>query len=526
MDRTRGACAMKLQEIVSNPYEGREVIRRWIAMAVWAVAALIIADWIATEHMLRLAALAGIALGILVAAGMQRKAWLLIIVGYSFKGSIEALPVPLSVYDVMVLLATFSYILQRFTIGPSTRRPLGVLDWLLGLNCALMAVTFLCHPVGLRSLGSRTIGAASYFNIFIACCAFWVMVHLPDSYRSVSRIPLWLMAGMSVSTLISVAVYVFPSITPYVWYFYSSVDISEYMGSLHVATVSQDEPQVKRLMQLAPFGLMLVQFLSAYYPPRTLLNPLRWRFYLFVLGIAAVLASGFRNTLLFAIASLVLGCWFHRGWREVIVGGATGLLLLALVVFGQGRFYQLPLPAQRALSFLPGQWAEPIEGEVKASNSRFEWWRQILEEDSIKNWWLGDGFGVSEADYELFHGRTGSTEWLTLTGTLHNGPLTTIRYAGVIGLVLFYALMIAAAIQSVKCVQRCRGTPLLPLAIFLAIQLVWIPIHYTFAFGSFNEQLPEHIFLIGLLLLVWNMSVIRQRGEHATVMGQKAKMGG
>ena len=43
---------MKLQEIVSNPYEGREVIRRWIAMAVWAVMALIIADWIATDPVL------------------------------------------------------------------------------------------------------------------------------------------------------------------------------------------------------------------------------------------------------------------------------------------------------------------------------------------------------------------------------------------------------------------------------------------------------------------------------------------
>jgi len=66
--------------------------------------------------------------------------------------------------------------------------------------------------------------------------------------------------------------------------------------------------------------------------------------------------------------------------------------------------------------------------------------------------------------------------------------------------------MIAAAIYSVKCVHRCRGTPLLPVAIFLAIQLVWIPIHFTFVFGAFDQQLPDHMFLIGLLLLVWHMS--------------------
>jgi hypothetical protein len=507
---------MKFSEIPYNREEAIETIHCWIAVAVAVLVAFVISDWIATQHIFRLAALAGMALAILVVAKTQRSAWLLIVVGWCFQGSINALRVPLEVRDLVVLLAACSYAAQC-AVGRTTRLSRGVLGALVALNCAYMVVTFLVHPVGLRSLGAETMGARPYFNIFIAWCAYWVIVHLPDSYRTVTRVPLWLMAGMSFSTLIAVVVYIFPAITPHVWFLYGNVDISEYMGGLHVTSFAAAETQVRRFEALGPFGLMLVQFLSAYYPPRALLNPLRWRFYMLGLGMAAVLASGFRNGLLFACASLVVASWLHRGWREVVLAGLIGTLLVGVLIFGQGRFYELPLPAQRALSFLPGQWAEPIAQEVKTSNSRFDWWRQVIDEGAIKNWWIGDGFGVSETDYELLWGKSGSTEWLTLTGALHNGPLTTIRYAGVVGLVLFYALMIAAAIGSVKCVHRCRGTPLLPVAIFLAIQLVWIPIHFTFVFGSFDIQLPEHMFLIGLLVLVWHMSELRPSFTNAAM---------
>jgi hypothetical protein len=94
----------------------------------------------------------------------------------------------------------------------------------------------------------------------------------------------------------------------------------------------------------------------------------------------------------------------------------------------------------------------------------------------------------------------------TISGNLHNGPLTAIHYAGVVGLVLLYALMIAAAIHSVRCARRCRGTPLFPVAVFLATQLMWKPIHYTLLFGSYEIEPTEYMFLVGLLSLVWRMS--------------------
>ena len=114
---------------------------------------------------------------------------------------------------------------------------------------------------------------------------------------------------------------------------------------------------------------------------------------------------------------------------------------------------------------------------------------------------------MSERDYEsIIGGRVNFEQGADITGALHNGPLTTIRYAGVGGLVLFYALMIAGAVSSVKCVRRCRGTPLFPVSLFLAMQLVWTPIQYTFLFGGYDAQFPEQLFLTALLTLVRRMS--------------------
>jgi hypothetical protein len=494
---------MKFFEIINDRRLATEAIRRWITVAIFIVISLVTAYGIAHQQFLIFAVLAGVAVEAFVTAGLQQSAWILVVIGWYFTGTIHALPMPLQIRDVLVIMVTFSYFAQR-VFGQTPPRPRGVLGTLVVLNGACIALTFLYHPVGLRALGSQTMGGRAYFTMFISLCAYWVIVNLPESYKSVTKIPLWLLASVAFVAMLSMVGVVFPSIAPYVWYFYSGVDVSVYLGSLNP---TKGGPDIQRLFALAPFGVMLIQVLSAYYPPRKLLNPAGWQFYVSLLGFVAILASGFRNSLAFALACTALAGWFHRGWREVVVAGMIGTVLLGFLIFGQGRLYQLPLPAQRALGSLPGQWDESVERDITGSNSRWEWWRQIVSQGSIKNWWIGDGFGMSETDFTLIAGgQVGFEESAEISGALHNGPLTAIHYAGIVGLIGLYALMIAAAIQSTRCVRRCRGTPLFPVAVFLATQLIWIPIHYAFIFGAYDLQLNDTIFLVAVLSLVGRMS--------------------
>ncbi len=495
---------MKFSEIINDQQLATEAIRRWITTAICMVVAVVAAMWIVNQQFFMFAILASVVVTTFVTVGMQRTAWILIVICWGFKGFIHALFVPLATRDIVVMVVVCSYIAQR-ALGQTVQRQRSVLGTLVIINCAYVAFTFLCHPVGVHALGAETMGGRPYFNVFIALCAYWIVVHMPESYKSATKIPLWLTVGITFSGAIGVSVYIFPSITPYVWFFYSDIDIAGYLGSLKAAG---DQAQVQRFKALGPFGVALLQLLSAYFPPRKLVNPLRWPPYLFLFGFAAILASGFRSGLLFALACVALAAWFRGGWRDVVIGGVIGALFLGFLIVGQGRFFELPLPMQRALGSLPGQWNEAVRAEVTVSNSRWLWWRQIIEEGAtVHNWWIGDGFGVSEEDYGLIiGGQVGFEEAASVTGAFHNGPLSALRYVGVVGLALLYALMITAAVYSVKCVRRCRGTPLLPVAIFLAAQLVWSPIHYTFVFGSYDVELVEHIFLIGLLTLVWRMS--------------------
>jgi hypothetical protein len=495
---------MKFSQIISDQQLATEAIRRWITMAVCMVVAVVAANWIVDQRFFLFAVLAGLVATTFVTVGMQRKAWILIVICWGFRGSIHALPLPVTTRDLVVMVVACSYVAQR-ALGRTVQPMRGVLNTLVNINCAYIAFTFFLHPVGVRVLGSGTMGGHPYFNVFIVWCAFWIIVHMPESYKDVTRIPLWLTLSATFTAVIAASVYIFPSLTPYVWFFYSDIDVGGYLGSLNI---TGQEAEVHRFTSFGPFGVMLVQCLSAYFPPRALANLLRWQSYLCLLGFAAILASGFRNHLLLALAYLALAAWFRGGWHDVVIGGLIGTLFLGFLVFGQGRLFDLPLTAQRALGSLPGQWDEAVKRDVKTSNARWDWWLQMIKEGSfVDNWWVGDGFGVSEQDWMAMVGqRLSFDEATTVTGGFHNGPLTAIRHAGVVGLVLLYALTITAAVYSVKCVRRCRDTPLLPVSIFLAVQLVWAPIHYTFIFGSYDMEITEQIFVIGLLALVWRMS--------------------
>jgi hypothetical protein len=128
----------------------------------------------------------------------------------------------------------------------------------------------------------------------------------------------------------------------------------------------------------------------------------------------------------------------------------------------------------------------------------------------IKNWWLGDGFGTKVEDMIAANVLGGGITGMTVNGSFHNGPLTTIRYCGMFGLFFFYVLTISCAVTAVRCVRRARGTSLQPVAIFLAIQMVWIPVHFTFVFGAYNVDMPQQIMLAGFLRLLIRMIEERQ----------------
>jgi len=492
---------VKLPSTKENPALVVALVRRAVIITVCLAIALVVAYWIGSGQTFYLKIAAGFTLVILVVAGMQQNAWILIPIAWTLVGASLMLPFHFSFHDLAILLAVSAYVMFRVLTHKDVQRRLNFLDILLALIVLNTVVDYVRHPVGFLIFGSEMIGGRFFINIGLALSAYWVIRRLPESVKMASYIPYFILAGTLVAAVFQAIVHFAPSTTPFVYMVYAGVDYSEYVQSV---VTTKD---VVRISGTRDFGLTLILILCSLYPTKTLFNPLRIRFWLLGLGFLMVMVAGFRSTLLGAVAVLAIAALIQQGWRGLAITILAGSLLLAAVIFGHGRLYDLPTGIQRSLSFLPGRWDPIVLADAEeSSSSRFEWWLRVIKEDVIKDWWFGDGIGVTEKEMQNVNSKTTFFDWFTATGGFHNGPLTTIRYAGVIGLVLFYTFMITAAVYSVKCVRMCRGTPLEMAAIFLALQLIWFPLEFTFIFGAYDLELPNEIFLVSLLLLLMRLS--------------------
>lgn len=91
-----------------------------------------------------------------------------------------------------------------------------------------------------------------------------------------------------------------------------------------------------------------------------------------------------------------------------------------------------------------------------------------------------------------------------ISGGVHSGPVTAIRYVGYVGLLLFLILAILVAVHAARLIRRSRDTPYFTLALFLGIPSVWFPVHYVFIFGAFETDLPTLIITIGMQKMLEN----------------------
>jgi hypothetical protein len=491
-----------VKTLQESPELAAQALRRLLGFAVACAFAIALGYWVGTERRAMLYIVGGLLVFAAVTLGLRQRAWALIIAAWWFGSNTLLLPIPFSLRDIAVMLAFGAYVGIRVMTRADMRQKLHPIDWIVAINLAYLAFTFLQNPVGFRATGSETYGGRTYLNVFIATMAYWVIVRMPQSVKMVSRIPYYLLWGAVAITVLHIIAYVFPQITVWLYFLYSGLDVEPFIA--HLRGVEGGG----RLKGLAYLGQTLVPLLCAYYEPLTLFDPRRGRFYALLLGMVSILLSGFRATFLRAAMAIGIGAWLHRGLRHLAAVAAMGCFLLALLIAGQGKLYQLPHSVQRTLTFLPGDWSLAARLDAGASSEwRFDLWKMVVEQRLIKNWWLGDGFGIRAAEMASFSPAGAEyTERTIIEGAYHSGPLTAIRYVGIVGMILFYAMMIMGAVYSYKCVNACRGTLLQPIAIFLAIHLMWQPIHFTFIFGGYNGAISEFIFQLALLRLVIRFS--------------------
>lgn len=441
-----------------------------------------------------------------ICLAMRSRIWLLIPVMGGFTGQLLPLPVPFAVRDLSILLA-FGLFLLLVALKIVRDKPTYTrVDLLVLMNILYVASLFLRNPVGVKALGSEYVGGRPYFEVLIAVFAYWVLLRARADVGQLRRIPIYITFTTGLLTLVNVFAIWFPAA--------GAVLARTYTG---VSSVGSERPDDRvavessnRKVHFYGLGIAMVSLLCSYFPPLTLAIPVYvMRFSLFMLGMGSVLVSGFRNGIISVGLFFVLGSYFQRGWREAVKVLVIGTVLTVLVVGGHGTFYELPRPAQRALSFLPGKWDPIALTDAQGSTEwRLDMWKLVLRGDKyIRNKLLGDGFGFSRRELHIMTSNMllgeQSKEDFLIVGAFHSGPLSTVRYAGFVGLALIYALFVAVAVLAVRLIIRTRGTPLLPVTLFFGIPLIYQPFFYTFVFGAYDNALPSTIVSVGLLKLLW-----------------------
>jgi hypothetical protein len=482
----------------------------WTALLLGLLLAVVIGNAVGSSDM-RL--VAGVIAAIPVAVifvKLKTNIWVLLPITWYLTGRLPWLPLPFTVRDLAFMTVIFFFILFFATRVLPWRRKLSTLDYLIYVNLFYLATVYARNPAGFWAMQTSVVGGRPYFEIFLAFGAFIILSRVQISDLIARMFPLFFVLpawGVAILDLVSRIV---PRTALPLAMIYSGVTAPGVTGAF------QQEQKLgeSRMVGMQFAGLSTVLALCAKYNPITLLSPLYpLRLILFGAGLVAIFLSGFRSVILFAMVAFILSAILRGNLKDLWLAGAGMLLGVVTLVSLQGSVMQLPMTFQRSLSWLPGDWSEEArQSGDESTRWRVEMWHWAWNDDRIlrdRTW--GQGFGLSLDDMNLIASslmagegggsRLGGSdrENFMITGSFHSGPLSSIKYIGIVGLCLYYPLMCYMAVLAWRLCRRARGTKAFGLALFVGIPVIYEPFNFVFVFGGLDSNYTQLLFWAGLI---------------------------
>jgi hypothetical protein len=487
----------------------------WCALLLGLLVSVMIGSAVGSSDMRMVAGVIAAIPVVIIFVKLKTNIWVLIPISWYLSGRLPWLPLPFTVRDLCMMTVIFFFTLFLATRVVPWKRKTGLLDYLIYINLAYLATVYVRNPAGFWAMQTSVVGGRPYFEIALAFGAFLILsrVQINDLIARIFPIffviPAWCVAVLDVVARLA------PQLAYPLAMMYSGVSAGGVTGAI------QQEARLgeTRMTGLQFAGLSSVLALCAKFNPITLISPLHpFRTLLFGVALLAIFLSGFRSVILFAMVAFLLATVLRGGVKDLWLAGAGMLLGLVALISVQGTLVQLPLTVQRTLSWLPGDWNQQAVADAEGSTRwRVEMWGWAWNDDRIlrdRTW--GQGFGLSIDDMNLIAsslmaGQGGGSllggsdrENFMITGSFHSGPLSTIKYIGVVGLALYYPLMCYMAVVAWRLCKRARETTALTLALFVAIPVIYEPFNFVVVFGGLDSNYPQLLFWAGLLNMTSN----------------------
>lgn len=385
------------------------------------------------------------------------------------------------------------------------------LDFWILILVIFVGQAYLRNPVSIRIFGGDTVGGKPYILFALATVTTMLLSNLRVPEKDLRWIlPLGIFGGC-LNAAVAVVGYFVPAVAFYTGTAFARTDVTDYSN---VGT-AVDTGAATRVSFLTALGRNLALWVSVFKSPiRACFHPF-WGG-LILASIVTVMFSGFRNGVAAVGMTYLVAIAYRSGIGGILLalfGGAAGIGLLAFV----NIVAPLPPNIQRTLTILPGTWEQRYKDDAASSTEwRVEIWKEALLTDRwIQNKLLGDGLGFSAAELAAqMNDRKGARaglsgfdahrESILANGDYHSGPVSMIRTIGYIGLIFFIIAQLRLAVHAHRQIIRCRGTPWMPLALFIGIPLIWAPIFFLFIFGGFKLDMDILFLGIGMIKLLEN----------------------
>jgi hypothetical protein len=367
---------------------------------------------------------------------------------------------------------------------------------LLTLMLVVIATALSTGGIGLRVLGSQTVGGKGYFYLAAAAAGYFAL-----SSQAVPRhrvrlcVALFFLPGVTaiVSRLVQAAG---PSASFLFLFFPPEEDI----GAL--GSDQSFELGLTRASGLMPMAMAIFCWVLARHGVTGVFNFTRpWR--MAILMGAAILGTfgGFRSALLLmSITFLILFCvenlWGTRIFLILLIGMTLSGVLLA------GFADKLPLTMQRSLSFLPVEIDPVTRASAQDSTEwRLEIWKATLPQVP-QYFFKGKGYSISGDDIYMSHestyrGLTAQWEGAALAGDYHNGPLSVLIPFGIWGLAAFVWLLVAGT-RFLYTNFRASPPELQRINAFLLALFLARIVFFLFVFGTLHGDLYQFVGILGL----------------------------
>lgn len=505
----------------------------WAVLLLGLVVALVAGGAVGSSDMRFVAGIIAAIPAVIIFVKLKTNIWVLIPIGWYLTGLLPWLPLPFTIRDLTIMAVTGMFLLFAATRVVQLKRKLSTLDYFIYINLAYLVTVYARNPAGFWAIQTDIVGGRPYFEIVLGFGSYLVLSRVQITDFIAKIFPFFFIIPTSLVAVLDTIARVLPQLSYPLSMIYTAVgSMAVGAGMGPAAVVGED-----RIIGLRDVGVVGVLALCSRYNPITLISPLHpFRAILLAVALAAIFLSGFRSAFLAAIIFFVTATLLRGGIRDLWVGAGAGALGLLLLVSLQGNVLQLPLTMQRALSWLPGDWdAAAVAGAEDSSRWRFEMWEWAWNDERLlrdRVW--GQGFGLTLDDMNLITsslmaGQGGSSllggsdrENYMITGSFHNGPLSTIKFIGIVGLALYYPLMCYMAILAWRLCRSAHGTKVFSLSLFVGIPIIYEPFNFVFIFGALDSGYPQTLFWAGLLNMTRNyLDAVAVRPKHSVSLGQE-----